>query len=62
MAKFKVPKTIWAYVGDKVDGRDLWFLAESLDEIPIDQSGQKIARYSLDGTFIFAISREVYKD
>lgn len=59
MSKFKPPKEMWAYVADYLDdGSPVWCLAETLDEIPEDQSGSKIAKYTLSGRAIFVIHRE----
>lgn len=57
--KVKAPDVMWAYVCEiDGDGLPIWCLARDLDEIPADQSGEKIARYRLERTPTFFVSRE----
>lgn len=58
MAK-KLPKQIYVYQCDEVDGEPIYAVARNVEEIPEDQSGAKVSVFNFDRTVVFVVSRSV---
>lgn len=53
----KLPKELLVYQCDQVDGKPVYAVAQTLDEIPEDHSGEKIGTYRREEVSTFYVTR-----
>lgn len=54
-----LPKEILVYQCDEVDGEPIYAVARTVNDIPEDMDGRKVAVYVMNKQYTFRVSREL---